>query len=176
MSGPFKYRSNANAAALAVAAAVMLVPANLLPVLATATSGNNRTDTIFSGVMNLWHNGLWGIAAIVFIASIVIPILKLAGLALLLYRTRHATHGDPHMLTGVYTAIDFIGRWSMLDVFLGAFLTGLIQFGEFSTVAARSGIVAFAAAVVLTVLATQAFDPHAIWHGEPSGRPEVPTP
>jgi paraquat-inducible protein A len=166
MSAGFKFRSNTNAAALAVAAVVMLVPANLLPVLDTQTSGTNRSDTIFSGVMGLWHSGLWAIAAIVFIASIVIPFLKLAGLAVLLLKTRGASRGDPHTLTGIYSAIDFIGRWSMLDVFLGAFLTGLIRFGEFSTVEARSGIVAFAAAVVLTVLATMAFDPKAIWQGK----------
>jgi paraquat-inducible protein A len=167
MSARFKFRSNANAGALAVAAVVMLVPANLLPVLETETSGNNHTDTIFSGVLGLWHSGLWAIAAIVFIASIVIPFLKLAGLAVLLVKTRGASRGDPHTLTGIYSAIDFIGRWSMLDVFLGAFLTGLIRFGEFSTVEARNGIVAFAAAVVLTVLATQAFDPRTIWENRP---------
>jgi paraquat-inducible protein A len=172
----FTFRSNSNAAALAVAAAVMLVPANLLPVLETQTSGNNRTDTIFSGVSGLWHSGLWAIAAIVFIASIVIPVLKLAGLGLLLLRARHPAPTDAPASTRIYAAIDFIGRWSMLDVFLGAFLTGLIQFGEFSTVEARSGIVAFAAAVVLTVLATQAFDPRAIWQGHPSGGTEAPSP
>jgi paraquat-inducible protein A len=173
MSERFKFRSNSNAAAFAVSAVVMLVPANLLPVLETETSGSNRTDTIFSGVKGLWHSGLWAIAAIVFIASIVIPFLKLAGLAFLLVRTRGAPRGDPRTLTGIYTAIDFIGRWSMLDVFLGAFLTGLIQFGEFSTVEARSGIVAFAAAVVLTILATQAFDPRVIWQGREDAGPQA---
>ena len=163
MSRSFKFRSNSNAAALAVAAAIMLVPANLLPVLATETSGSNRTDTIFSGVVGLWGNGLWAIAAIVLVASIVIPFLKLAGLGWLLLNARRGKRGDPVKLTRIYAAIDFIGRWSMLDVFLGAFLTGLVQFGEFSTVEARQGIVAFAAAVVLTVLATQAFDPRSIW-------------
>jgi paraquat-inducible protein A len=170
MSARFRFRSNSNAAALALAAAIMLVPANLLPVLATQTSGNNRTDTIFSGVVSLWHNGLWAIAAIVFAASIVIPFLKLAGLGWLLLKARRGHRGDPVRQTKVYAAIDFIGRWSMLDVFLGAFLTGLVQFGEFSTVAARQGIVAFAAAVVLTVLATQAFDPRSIWQ-EPEEAP-----
>jgi paraquat-inducible protein A len=171
MSARFRFRSNSNAAAFALAAAVMLVPANVLPVLATRTSGNDRTDTIFSGVVGLWHNGLWAIAAIVFVASIVIPFLKLAGLGWLLLKARRRTRGDEAPLTRVYTAIDFIGRWSMLDVFLGAFLTGLVQFGEFSTVEARSGIAAFAAAVVLTVLATQAYDPTAIWEGRAGAAP-----
>jgi paraquat-inducible protein A len=167
MNQRFEFRSNSNSAAFALAAVVMLVPANLLPVLDTETSGNNRSDTIFSGAVELWHNGLWAIAAIVFTASIVIPFLKLAGLAWLLLKTRRGVPGDVHKLARIYSAIDFIGRWSMLDVFLAAFLTGLVQFGEFSTVEARSGIVAFASAVVLTVLATQAFDPRTIWKAPP---------
>jgi paraquat-inducible protein A len=174
MSRRFKFRSNSNAAALGLAAAVLLVPANLLPVLDTQTSGNNRSDTIFSGAAALWQNGLWAIAIIVFTASIVIPVLKLAGLAWLLLGTRTASPANPAGLTRIYAAIDFIGRWSMLDVFLAAFLTGLIKFGEFSTVVARGGIVAFAAVVVLTVLATQAFDPKAIW-ARPPGPPPADT-
>jgi paraquat-inducible protein A len=169
VSRSFKFKSNTNAAALALAAAVMLVPANLLPVLDTQTSGDNRSDTIFSGATALWHNGLWAIAIIVFTASIVIPVLKLAGLGWLLLSMRRPNPANPGRLTRIYAAIEFIGRWSMLDVFLAAFLTGLIRFGEFSTVVARAGIVAFAAAVVLTVLATQAFDPKAIWRSEPAG-------
>jgi paraquat-inducible protein A len=163
MNQRFEFRSNSNSAALAVAALLMLVPANLLPVLDTQTSGNNRSDTIFSGVVQLWHTNLWAIAIIVFTASIVIPFLKLLGLAWLLVKTRRGAAANVRSLTRIYGAIDFIGRWSMLDVFLAAFLTGLVQFGEFSSVQARSGIAAFAAAVVLTVLATLAFDPRSIW-------------
>jgi paraquat-inducible protein A len=171
MNQRFEFRNNSNAAALALAAALMLVPANVLPVLDTQTSGNNRSDTIFSGATQLWHNGLWAIAAIVFTASIVIPFLKLAGLGWLLLKTRSPRPHNVRTLTRIYAAIDFIGRWSMLDVFLAAFLTGLVQFGEFSSVQARSGIAAFAAAVVLTVLATQAFDPRTIWK-----KPELNSP
>ena len=176
MSARFTFRSNANAAALALAAAVMLIPANILPVLDTQTSGNNRSDTIFSGVVELWRHGLGAIAAIVFTASIIIPALKLAGLGWLLLKTRRTLPADRDHLTRIYAAIDFIGRWSMLDVFLAAFLTGLVQFGEFSTVQARSGIVAFAAAVVLTVLATLAFDPRAIWEEPARPRPAEDSP
>ena len=134
-----RFRSNTNAAALAVAAAAMLVPAQLLPVLSTESAGSNRTDTIFSGAAELWRQGLWAIAIIVFVASILIPVLKLAGLAWLLLRARGAAHRNPRRLTRIYAALDFIGRWSMLDVFLAAFLTGLVQFGEFSTVEPREG-------------------------------------
>jgi len=157
------FQGISTSAALAIAAAIMLVPANLLPVLSTETSGRNREDTIFSGVVELWRQGLWLIAAIVFTASILVPALKLAGLGWLILRTRRGAGADSRRLTRLYAIIDFIGRWSMLDVFLAAFLTGLVQFGEFSTVAPRSGLVAFAAAVVLTVLATRAFDPRILW-------------
>jgi paraquat-inducible protein A len=153
----------AHAAALALAAAAMLVPANLLPVLDTQISGVSRTDTIFSGTVELWSQGLWVIAAIVFTASILIPVLKLAGLGWLLFSVHRGAGGDARRLTRLYVALDFIGRWSMLDVFLVGFLSGLVKFGVFTTVEPRSGIVAFAIAVVLTVLATQLFDPRTLW-------------
>jgi paraquat-inducible protein A len=161
------FKGNSAAAALALAAAVMLVPANLLPILSTEGSGSERSDTIFSGSVELWRQGLWALALIVFVASILIPVLKLTGLGWLLLKARRGASGDPRRLTRIYAALDFIGRWSMLDVFMAAFLTGLVQFGEFSTVTPRSGIVAFAAAVVLTVLATQAFDPRVLWRANP---------
>lgn len=165
---PIRFKSPSTAAALALAAAILLVPANLLPVLSTESSGVNRSDTILSGALELWRQGLWAIAAIVFIASILIPVLKLAGLGWLLLNARRGASGDLRRLTRIYAAVDFIGRWSMLDVFLAAFLTGLVQFGEFSTVAPRSGLVAFAAAVVLTILATRAFDPRIFWRAVPA--------
>jgi paraquat-inducible protein A len=157
-----RFKSTSTAAALALSAAVMLIPANLLPVLSTETSGRNRTDTIFSGTVSLWRHNLEAIAVIVFTASILIPVLKLAGLGWLLWCTHRGT-GNARRLTRLYATLDFIGRWSMLDVFLVAFLAGLVQFGDLSTVEPRNGIVAFAAAVVLTIFATRAFDPRLLW-------------
>jgi len=160
---PPRFRNRSTAAALTLAAAVMLVPANLLPVLSTQTSGQNRTDTIFSGIVALWTQGLWAIAAIVFTASIIVPALKLAGLAWLLWNARRPQAGNSRQLTHLYRTLDFIGRWSMLDVFLAAFLSGVVQFGALATVSPRSGIFAFASVVVLTVLAVEAFDPRIFW-------------
>jgi paraquat-inducible protein A len=168
-----RFKSTSTSAALALAAVAMLVPANFLPVLSTETPGNNRTDTIFSGVVELWRQGLWAISAIVFTASILIPILKLAGLAWLLWSARRGPERESRQLTRVYATLDFIGRWSMLDVFLAAFLTGLVQFGEFSTVEPRSGLVAFASVVVLTVLSTQAFDPRVLWPPTPTAQNDI---
>lgn len=165
-------------AALAVAAAVMLVPANLLPVLSTKTGGRARTDTIMSGIMSLWDDGMWAIAAIVFIASIVIPFLKLVGLTWLMVAVRRRANRHRRRLTRLYASLDFIGRWSMLDVFLVAFLAGAVQFGGLATIEPRSGILAFAAAVVLTILATDSFDPKLIWaeHRNPDTPPPAPSP
>jgi paraquat-inducible protein A len=157
------FRSPSTAAALATAAAVMLIPANFVPVLTTATSGKVRSDTIFSGALELWRQGLGAIALIVFTASIMIPVLKLAGLAWLLISVRRGTPKNPRRLTRIYAILDFIGRWSMLDVFLAAFLTGLVQFGRLAAVTPEGGLIAFGAAVILTVLATEAFDPRLLW-------------
>jgi paraquat-inducible protein A len=151
------------ATALSVAAAIMLVPANILPVLSMKSGGQARTDTILSGIIGLWDDGLWAISAIVFIASILIPLLKLVGLTLLLIAARRRSTRHRRGLTRLYAVLNMIGRWSMLDVFLVAFLAGAVQFGALATIKPQGGIVAFAAAVVLTVLATDAFDSRLLW-------------
>jgi paraquat-inducible protein A len=161
---PIFSRSRARAAAFAVGAAVMLVPANLLPVLSLESPGSSRTDTIYSGIVGLIQQGLWPLGAIVFTASFLVPLLKLAGIAWLLVATHRPVRGRARTLTRLYAALDFIGRWSMLDVFLVAFLSGAVRFGVFATVQPRAGIIAFAAAVVLTMLATAAFDPRLLWN------------
>jgi paraquat-inducible protein A len=151
------------AAAFAFAAAIMLIPANVLPVLSTEIPGASRTDTIFSGILGLCEDGSWGVAAIVFTASILVPLLKVAGIGRLLYAVRYRPIRRRRHLTRLYAMLDFIGRWSMLDVFLVAFLAGAVQFGALAKVQPEPGIIAFAAAVVLTMLATDAFDPQALW-------------
>ena len=172
----------APSAALALAALIMLVPANVLPVLSLSLPGEARTDTIFSGIVGLWEDGLWGIAAIVFAASILIPLLKLVGLSWLMWTVRRGRGTTRRHSTRLYAVLDFIGRWSMLDVFLVAFLAGVVQFGALASVEPGIGIVAFAAAVVLTVLATDAFDPRWLWMerspeyraGSPALQPDAP--
>jgi paraquat-inducible protein A len=164
------------AIALAVSAAIMLVPANLLPVIYTQYAGKIRTDTIFSGIVGLCQQGWWPLGVIVFIASILIPFLKLAGLGYLLIAARRGAGEQARPLTRLYVVLSAIGRWSMLDVFLVAFLTGVVQFGILAKVEPRSGIVAFAAAVILTVLATEAFDPRILWRHPASADSPASTP
>lgn len=159
-----RHTSTAQAAALSVAALVMLVPAYALPVMHLGTLGLPAQDTtILAGVGQLWEDNLPALAAIVFTASFVVPILKLAGLAWLLVAAWRPRGRDPRRLVRLYGVIDFIGRWSMLDVFLVAFLSGAVRFGVLAGVQPRPGIIAFGAVVVLTMLATHRFDPRVLW-------------
>lgn len=153
----------ARSAAFALAGLIMLVPANLLPVVSTNLLGQARTDTIWSSVVALRDDGLWGIALIVFVASMVVPLLKLAGLGVLLHAVHTRTTAHRRGLTRFYAFVKFIGRWSMLDVFLVAFLTGAVQFGSLASIRPEPGVIAFAAAVVLTIFATESFDSRLLW-------------
>jgi paraquat-inducible protein A len=158
-------------AALALAGLLMLVPANVLPVLSIDLLGQTRTDTIFSGVQSLYRDGLWGIALIVFTASILVPLLKLASLGLLLSAGHRKSTAHRRRLTRLYAFVKFIGRWSMLDVFLVAFLAGAVQFGALASVRPEPGVLAFAAAVVLTIFATETFDSRVLWDTDPAPLP-----
>lgn len=160
-------RSRMEALALLLAAAVMLVPANLLPVIKMDVPGEGRIDTIFSSIVGLFQKGLWPLGVIVFTASMLVPFLKLVGLGWLIFATRRGPVPEARWLTRVYASLEFIGRWSMLDVFLVGFLSGAVRFDAFATVEPRAGIVAFAAAVVLTILATKSFDPRGLWDVAP---------
>jgi paraquat-inducible protein A len=151
--------SLARSAACGLAAAVLLVPAYALPVMSVANLGHAHADTIFSGVWKLWHGGMWGIALIVFTASLLVPVLKLSGLVLLHAAVHRPGLADVERLEKLHAVIHVIGRWSMLDIFLVAFLCGIVRFGSLATIEARPGAVAFAAAVILTMLATSSFDP-----------------
>ena len=153
------------AGAYALAATFLLIPANLLPVMHVSQAGGPTRDaTILSGVRLLIDDGLWGLAAIVFTASVLVPLLKLVGMAVLPYGARHPSGPRrARHLSRLHAALELIGRWSMLDVFLVGFLAGAVRFGRLATVEPRPGIFAFAAVVVLTLLATHAFDPRALW-------------
>ena len=155
--GRRRLRAGSTQAALALllAAAIMLVPANVLPIMEVNQLGDATRSTIFGGIAQLAGHGLWGIALMVFVASFLVPIGKLAGLGWLLFRARHATGGAD--CVRLHRWLDFIGRWSMLDVLLIGVLCGLVQFGGLAEVRPGPGAPAFAAVVVLTVLAVEAF-------------------
>lgn len=153
--------SRAASAALLVAALILLVPANLLPIMEVRTAQGAQVRTIFGGVVSLAEHHLWGIAAIVFVASIVVPVAKIGGLGWLHWQARQRVGNRWAMR--VHRTIEFIGRWSMLDIFLVALLAGLIQFGDFAEVRPGPAAQAFAAAVILTVLAVEQFDTRLLW-------------
>jgi paraquat-inducible protein A len=161
------------AAALSVAAIALLVPANVLPVMHVNQVGEPVRDaTILGGVRLLADANLWGLAIIVFTASVAVPALKLGGMAFLLWGARHPRSSrQARRLTRLYTTLEHIGRWSMLDVFIVAFLAGAVRFGRLATIEPRPGIIAFAAVVVLTMLATHAFDPRMLWRGIEQAQP-----
>ncbi len=149
--------------ALAIAAAICYVPANILPVLTTQTLASSRADTILSGVVALYTSGSWPLALIVLVASVMIPLGKLVALAYLLISVRRGSASGTRDRTRLYRMIELIGRWSMLDVFVVAFVVALIQFQPLMASQPGPGLPFFAAVVILTMLATTSFDPRLLW-------------
>lgn len=146
-----------------IAAFILYLPANLLPVLHSKKLFEEWSDTIMSGVVSLWTDGSYDLAIIVFTASVVVPLLKMGALALLLVQVQRGSAYLPRERTRLYRVLEFIGHWSMLDVFAVALLIALVHFGTLANAEPGTGIVAFGAVVVLTMLATMSFDPRLIW-------------
>lgn len=149
--------------ALLIAAYILFIPSNLLPVMQTASITGTQQDTIMSGIVYLWISGSWPLAALVFFASIVVPLVKLASLTFLLVSVQRGSAWRPLERTRLYRLLEFIGRWSMLDVYVITILSALVQLQSLATISAGPGAIAFGAVVVLTMLASKAFDPRLIW-------------
>src|SRR5499425_3514118 len=149
--------------ALVIAAAICYNPANLLPVLNTTTLGSTDSDTIMGGVVFLYTSGSWPLALIVLIASVMVPLGKLIALSYLLITVQRGSITNNRERTRLYRMVEFIGRWSMLDVFVDTFTVALVQLHPLMSVAPGPGVLFFAAVVVLTMLAANAFDPRLIW-------------
>ena len=149
--------------AFVIAACIMYIPANTLPIMTTASLLGEQQDTIMSGIIYFWVSGSWALAAIVFIASFLVPLFKLAALILLLITAQGRSKWRLLQRAKLYRLVEVTGRWSMLDVFVVTLLAGLVQIKGFATVYAGPGIAAFAAVVVLTMLASLSFDPRMTW-------------
>lgn len=149
--------------ALLIAAYIMYIPANVLPIMETSSLFGAQSDTIMSGVIYLWHSGSWDLALIVFIASIMVPLLKLIAITLLLVMAQCRSTWQPLQRTKLYRLVEFVGRWSMLDVYVVAILASLVQIGSLATINAGPAALAFGAVVVLTMLSAMQFDPRLIW-------------
>jgi len=149
--------------ALLIAACIMYIPANLMPVMVTRTLFDEQRDTILSGVIYFWTSGEWGLALVVFVASFLVPLFKLVALGILVFSARRRSRWQRLQRAKLYRLVEAIGRWSMLDVFVVSVLTGLVKIHGFANIHAGIGIAAFGAVVVLTMLASLAFDPRLIW-------------
>lgn len=149
--------------ALLITAAILYIPANVLPVMTVRSLGKGDPSTIMSGVIQLMQHGMYPIAAVVFVASILVPTFKLIGLGLLLFSVQRRVPMSARQRMIMYRFIEFIGRWSMLDIFVIAILVAVVNFGRLASVEANLGAVAFATVVILTMLAAVTFDPRLIW-------------
>jgi paraquat-inducible protein A len=157
--------------AFLLAAAILYIPANLLPVMYTHSLFGQEDDTIISGVVYFWTSGSPALAVIIFIASIVVPVLKLVALALLAWTAQRRSRWQPLQRTKLYRIVEFVGRWSMLDIFVITLTVALVRFQSLAVITAGPGALAFCAVVVLTMIASMQFDPRLIWdpidtHGE----------
>lgn len=149
--------------AFLLAAMILYAPANVLPVTDTSTLFGKQADTIMSGVVYLWTSGSWPLAVIVFVASIMVPMLKIIALIFLLLSVQRRSTWQPGQRIRLYRLVELIGRWSMLDIYVITFLVALVQLRALATIKAGPAAVAFGAMVVLTMCATMSFDPRLIW-------------
>ena len=154
--------------ALLIAAYILIIPANVLPVMETGSMFGSQKDTIMSGVIYLWESGSWPLAILVFFASIVVPLVKLFALSYLVASVRRRSTAHPLERARLYRFLEFIGRWSMLDIFVVTLLTALVRIKTLAIITPGPGAVAFGAVVVLTMLAAMAFDPRLVWDATPA--------
>jgi paraquat-inducible protein A len=149
--------------ALVIAAAILYIPANYYPVLSVVQLGAGQPSTILGGVEELIKANQYPLAALVFFASILVPVLKLVGLSIMLAATQLGRAGWLRDRTRLYHIVRFIGRWSMIDIFMESLLGALVAFGAVITIEPGMGALAFCAVVVLTMFAAETFDPRLMW-------------
>ena len=149
--------------AFLIAAYILYVPANVLPMMRTGSLFGAQVDTIMSGVVYLWHSGSWHIALVVFVASIVVPLAKMFSLTYLLISVQLGWTHRPMERTRLYRILEFVGPWSMLDVYVVMILVALVQLKGLATIQPGLAVAAFGAVVALTMFAAMAFDPRLLW-------------
>ncbi|MFY9315858.1 MAG: paraquat-inducible protein A [Burkholderiales bacterium] len=149
--------------ALLLAAVILYIPANVLPMMETSSLFGSQSDTIMSGVVYFWTSGSWYLALIIFFASIMVPLLKMIALALLLVSVQLRSRWRRGQRARLYRLVEFVGRWSMLDIYVVAVIVALVQLKALATIQPGAGAAAFGAVVVLTMFSAMAFDPRLIW-------------
>jgi paraquat-inducible protein A len=149
--------------ALVVTASLLYIPANVLPIMTTDQLGRTTDSTIIGGIVLLIHHGSYPIAAVIFIASVLVPISKLFALSWLCWSVARRHPTSHHERTRLYRATELVGKWSMTDVFVVAILVALIQLGGLLQITAGTAAIAFGGVVIVTMLAAESFDPRLIW-------------
>ncbi|MEM9843942.1 MAG: paraquat-inducible protein A [Pseudomonadota bacterium] len=154
-----------------IAGVICYIPANTEPMLITKTLLQDEASTIIGGAIELFEYGSPGIALIILLASVGIPVGKFLAIAYLAWTVSAATEASPGSRHMLYHVVEYIGRWSMIDVFVVAILASLVQFSALATITAGPAALAFALSVVLTMLSAQSFDSRRIWDNLSTGRP-----
>jgi paraquat-inducible protein A len=149
--------------ALLIAAAIFYVPANFYPILTLISFGEEKSETILSGIFTLFSTGQWVVAVVVFVASVFVPIFKIIALFYLVVSVQMNVKWRAVERTKLYRFIETIGRWSMIDVFMISILAAIVKLKALATVEPEIGALAFAVVVILTMLAAMTFDPRLIW-------------
>ncbi|WP_213991924.1 membrane integrity-associated transporter subunit PqiA [Sodalis sp. dw_96] len=149
--------------ALLITSILLYIPANILPIMITEGLGSRLNSTIIAGVILLWDDGSYPVALVIFIASIMVPILKMIALCWLCWDARGHGKTDSERMHKIYEMVEFVGRWSMIDVFVIAVLSGLVRMGQLMSIRPGIGVVLFAMVVMITMVAAHTFDPRLLW-------------
>jgi paraquat-inducible protein A len=149
--------------ALVVTAALLYIPANVLPIMTTEQLGDATDSTIIGGVIILAHHGDYPIAAVIFIASVIVPMSKLFALSWLCWSVARSHSASHHERTRLYRATELVGKWSMTDVFVVAILVALIHVQGLMLITPGAAALAFGGVAIVTILAAESFDPRLIW-------------
>lgn len=152
--------------ALVIASALLLVPANVLPIMRVDLLEQSQYSTIMDGIIYFMHSGEYGIALVIFTASVLVPVFKIAGLSLVLLSVQFGWQAGLRQKSLMFRFVEFIGRWSMLDIFVIALMTVIVDFGGFTSTHAARGAPFFTSVVVCTMLAASTFDCRLLWDGE----------
>jgi len=149
--------------ALLITSVMLYIPSNIMPIMVTETLGSQYPSNIMAGVILLWSDGSWPVALVIFIASIMVPSLKMLAIAWLCWHASGRGRRDEEKMHLVYEVVEFVGRWSMIDVFVIAVLSALVRMGRLMSVYPAPGALLFAMVVILTMFAAMTFDPRLIW-------------
>lgn len=149
--------------AFMIAAAILYVPANILPIMTVSELGIITENTIVGGMITFWQTGAYPIAIVIFTASILIPLLKIVALTWLCLAATGKVHPSPAMLGKIYWFTELLGRWSMIDIFVVGILIAVCQLGNYMTITVGPGALAFAGVVVLTMFSAMSFEPRLLW-------------